>query len=164
MKSALIFVVAISGMIGVYSSPAARGTHVDIIRTPRVPEPDVERSVNGARSPNSLAVSVSAPWTCIVVNTAKGNSGYAQGATRAEVLASAQNNCASVDCKLQQCVFEGCIAYAAGPQHFELYSAFGYGSKEADQTRAQSGALTACQAHDSTGCTIIITICASGAT
>jgi hypothetical protein len=46
MKFALICIAGISGMIGVYSSPAARDTHVGIIRTPTVPEPGVEGSVS----------------------------------------------------------------------------------------------------------------------
>jgi hypothetical protein len=68
VKFALICIAGISGIIGVYSSPAARNIHVGIIRTPTVPESDVERSVHGARSPKSLAASDEKDWACMVVN------------------------------------------------------------------------------------------------
>jgi hypothetical protein len=158
MKSTLIFIAAIS--IGVYSSPTARGTHVDIIRTPTVPEPDVERSVNGARLSNPLAASD--VWACITVNTVEQNSGIGVAATQVQALANAQNNCGS-DCGLKECVMGGCIAYAAGPQYVELYVAANFGSRQADQAAANSGALTTCRAHSS-GCKQILSLCTSDAT
>jgi hypothetical protein len=161
MKSALIFVAAISGINGVYSSPAARGTQVDIIRSPTVPEPDIERSINLNGGRDSLAASVT-PWACIVVNTANRNYGDGLGTSQVQALATAVSACPG-DCEaLRECVSKGCVAYAAGPLYVSLYLAAGFGSQQADQTTAENGALTKCQAH-SPNCAGVVTLCTSDA-
>jgi hypothetical protein len=161
MKSALIFVVAISGIIGVYSSSAARGTHAEIIRTPTVPEPSVERSVSSTRSP-SLAASDAWTWGCIVVNPTGGAHSVGYGPTEAQALATARNRCGN-DCTLDLCEYGGCLAYAGGPKYVQIYTGVNHGSLKADLMAAQNGALAGCQAH-STGCTIKVTLCTSNPT
>jgi hypothetical protein len=160
MKSALIFVVAISGIIGVYSSSAARGTHAEIIRTPTVPEPNVERSISGTRS--SLAASDAWTWGCIVVNPTGGAHKTAYGPTEAQALATARIACGG-DCRLQLCDYGGCLAYASGATYVEINTGVNHGSMEADLEAAENAALAGCQAH-STDCTIIVTLCTSNPT
>jgi hypothetical protein len=160
MKSALIFVAAISGINGVYSSPAARGTQVDIIRSPTVPEPDVERSINLNGGRNSLAAS-DMPWACLVVDAASRNYGDGLGISQAQALATARDACPGV-CEVQECVSKGCVAYAAGPLYVSLSLVAGSGSQQADQTAAENGALTKCQAH-SPNCAGVVTLCTSDA-
>jgi Domain of unknown function (DUF4189) len=167
MRSAFVFIATIIfGTIDVFGSPATRGTHSDIIRTPaapqRVREPDVQKSVNDTRSLSSLVAPDQSVWACIVVSSVQENYGYGYGASQGEALTYAQNACGSADCTVQICVTGGCAAYAAGPQRIELYESSNDGSWQNDATKAQNDALVICQAY-STNCKIVVGICTSNA-
>jgi hypothetical protein len=162
MKFSLSFIVAISGM-SAFGSPAARTNQGDIIqRSPATPrEPDVENSVIGARSPDSLAASDAMAWACIYIDSRNFNSGSSYGATEAQARTAAIKTCEG-DCRSSLCITGGCIAWAAGKSYAQVSTASGNGSAEKDALAAEGNALAGCEAL-ADDCEYIFGFCTSNA-